>query len=116
MKATRNFQTYGLCVTMKEPPLFFGPCVQEKSYIAGEIGVTENCRLSSSAARFSSLQLVEKFRESLIPIFDKRYGEGFYDITIFKSNCDPNDPRIKRNTEILKWRLENQDFNPKHKP
>lgn len=115
MRDQYKHKAYGIHVSLKKPLKIghegFG---QYPNYYY----VTENVRLSHGEAHFLSKNIVQKYMETLIPIFNKRYGEGMYEMFLrecFYSNHQTHN-RILRASEILNWRIKNSNFNPKERP
>lgn len=115
MRDKYKHKAYGIHVSLSKPLKIghdgFG---QYPNYYS----VTENVRLSHGHYGFLSKDIVQKYVEALIPIFNKRYGAGKYEILtheIYYSNHNTH-KKVLNSSEILKWRLQNSNFNPKERP
>lgn len=104
--------TYGVAVRMHQFPDTFGDCVNKRP-LSADIGVSKNCRLCNGGDFFDSRHLAEQFLEALIPIFNKRYGENSFSLAISERTGPQDEVKIKRCSDIVRWRLENSNFNPK---
>ena len=115
MRNQSKHQAYGILVSLKKPLKIghdgFG---QFPNYYS----VTENVRLSHGSELFQSKKMTEKYMEELIPIFNKRYCEGMYEMFLHKADYSNHQThkRVLSASEVLNWRLKNRNFNPKEKP
>lgn len=115
MSKKNRFLFYGVSIRMNQYPQSFGESVHQKPF-ASDIGVSEHCRLCWGGAFLDNRRLAEEFLEALIPIFNKRYGENNFKLYISEiTSSHSKESKVKRESDIVRWRLENADFNPKSK-
>ena len=82
------------------------------------LGISENCRLCRGGAELESEKLAAEYLAALLPRLIKKYGDSAA-FCISKITYAPKkfpSARIQRSSEIVRWRLEVSDFNPKSKP
>jgi len=117
MRDTYKHKAYGISVSM-EKKLHIGNETDHFGTYPNYFCVTENVRLACGGAHFQSKKMTEKYMEALIPIFNKRYGEGMYQMRLSEIHYSSHQThnRVLRASEVLEWRLENNVFNPKERP
>ena len=82
-------------------------------------GISENCRICRYGAELETLELAQEYLDSLVPIFERRYGENVVDFGIGEISgplTKDTIAMIKKTSDIVRWRLEKSDFDPKSKP
>jgi len=82
-------------------------------------GISENCRLCHGGAELETMELAQEYLDALVPIFERRYGKNVVCFGIGEIGgalTKDTIAMIKKDSDIVRWRLENSDFNPKSKP
>jgi len=124
-----QIKTYGISVSKSKHTAYgISVSMDKKLQIGGDqdnfgtypnyFCVTENVRLACGGTHFQSKKMTEEYMEALIPIFNKRYGEGKYKMFMNEAHYSSHQThnRVLRASNILEWRLKNRNFNPKEKP
>lgn len=82
-------------------------------------GISENCRLCVCGAELETRELAQEYLDALVPIFERRYGKNVVSFGIGEIGgplTKDTIAMIKKYSDIVRWRLEKSDFNPKSKP
>lgn len=83
------------------------------------LGISENCRCCRYGVALETKELAQEFLDALEPIFKKRYGENVLSYGIGEVGVPPTKDSIadiQQKSNLVRWRLEKSDFDPKSKP